>query len=178
MKIVTRTLTTGVLAAGLALAPVAMSAASATTSPYPQPTFSCTVTVTTTTVGQSITVTCTGLPPSIVVIIVVTSTDPSIPDSAINIAGTKSAQRTVGADGSVAGTVTLSAAGTYTIQVQDLAGATLASQNVTIQPAASTGATGRLSATGSDALPIALGAGALVAAGVGTVILVRRRNTA
>jgi len=179
MNTVTRTLTTGALAAGLAFAPVAMSAAAA--SPYPQPTFSCTVTVTTTTVGQSISITCTGLPPGLIVIIVVTSTDPAIPDSAINIAGTKtSGPKTVAADGSVAGTVTLNAAGTYTIDVREQANPSvvLASQTVTVQPRASTGASGRLSSTGSEVLPIALGAGALLAAGVGTVVLVRRKNTA
>ncbi|WP_456786666.1 peptidase [Cellulomonas sp. P5_C5] len=178
MNIVTRTLTTGAAAAVLALAPVAVPAAFAAASPYPPPPFTCTVSVTTTTVGQTITVSCTGLPPGTIVIIVVTSVDPAIPDGAITISGTKSAEKTVAADGSVAGNVSFSAAGTYTIAVTDAAGATLASQTVTVQPAAAAPAAAGLVSTGTDVLPIALGAGALLAAGIGTVVLVRRKNTA
>ena len=176
MKLVNRTLSTAAIAAALALAPVGMSAASAA---YPQPTFSCTITITTTTVGQSITISCTGLPPGGSIIIIINSSNPAVADQAIDVAGSKSVQKTVAADGTASAVVDFDVPGEYTVAVTDLSGTTLSSQNVTVLPAAATGvAAARLGATGTDALPIALGAGALLAAGVGTVVLVRRKNTA
>lgn len=88
---------------------------------------------------------------------------------------TQTLQLTTNASGTAVFSVTLSAAGTYTLVVTDTAsGAVLSSQTVTVAGAASS--TGSLSSTGSNALPIALGAGALVVVGAGGVVLARRRH--
>lgn len=201
MKRSSRTIATAVVAAALALSPLAVSAASAvgvptpsdtstaTTTPTPTPTPtptvtvtptpapqaapSCSVSVSTTTVGSSVTLSCTGLVPGAVHSITVTSADPATPDSAITVAGEKTISKTAGANGSVTGVVTLTAAGTYTIVVRDQANTALSSHTVT---AVARATPTQLSETGVDPLPLALGAGALVALGVGIVVLVRRRQ--
>ncbi|MDQ0372116.1 peptidase [Cellulomonas humilata] len=128
----------------------------------------------TTTVGASLTVSCTGLVPGAVHSITVTSTDPATPDSAIDVAGEKTTSKTAGADGAVAGVVTLSAAGTYLIVVRDQTNTQLSSHTVT---AVARVTPTELSETGVDPLPIALGAAALMAVGAGTLVLVRRRQS-
>lgn len=134
-----------------------------------------TVSDTTPTVGQSFTVTVQG-PANASVTLTITSPD-SIPDSAITIAGTKSLTKTTNAAGTAVFTVTLSAAGTYTLVATDtVSGAVLSTQAVTV--AAAAGTTGSLATTGTDALPIALGAGALVLAGAGAVVVAARRRGA
>ncbi|WP_456786662.1 LPXTG cell wall anchor domain-containing protein [Cellulomonas sp. P5_C5] len=92
----------------------------------------------------------------------------------INIAGSKTLTKTTDAAGNVSFQVTVGAAGTYTVVATDPAGAILSSQ--TVQAGTSTGTAGQLSSTGSNALPIALGAGALVLVGAGGVVLARRRG--
>jgi len=195
-----RSMATAVVAAALALSPLAVTAAGAvaepspsesstatatptetatatptvTPTPPPQPTGSCAVSVTTTTVGTSLTVSCTGLVPGAVHSITVTSTDPAIPDSAIAVAGEKTTSKTAGADGSVVGVVTLSAAGTYTIVVRDQTNTALSSHTVT---AVARVAPTRLSETGVDPLPVVLGAAALIIVGAGALVLVRRRQS-
>ena len=133
-----------------------------------------TVSDTTPALGQSFTVTVVG-PAGAQVTLTITSNPASIPDSAITIAGTKSLTKTTNSSGTAVFTVTLSQAGTFTLVATDtVSGAVLSSQAVTVAGAA--GAAGSLSSTGSNALPIALGAGALVLVGAGGVVLARRRS--
>ncbi|KQR12063.1 hypothetical protein ASF78_12880 [Cellulomonas sp. Leaf334] len=113
-------------------------------------------------------------PPNTPVGLTITSNPASIPDSAITIAGTKSLTKTTNASGTAVFTVTLSQAGTFTLVATDgVSGAVLSSQAVTVAGAAGSG---NLSSTGSNALPIALGAGALVLIGAGGVVMARRRS--
>jgi LPXTG-motif cell wall-anchored protein len=133
-----------------------------------------TVSDTTPAVGQSFTVTVVG-PPGASVTLTITSNPATLPDSAITIAGTKSLAKVTNASGTAVFTVTLSQPGTFTIVATDTAsGAVLSTQSVTVAGAAS--AAGQLSSTGSNALPIALGAGALVLVGAGGVVVARRRQ--
>ena len=133
-----------------------------------------TVSDTTPAAGQSFTVTVVG-PAGANVTLTITSNPASIPDSAITIAGTKSLTKTTNSSGTAVFTVTLSQAGTFTLVATDTAsGAVLSTQAVTVAGAA--GSTGSLSSTGSNALPIALGAGALVLVGAGGVVMARRRS--
>lgn len=146
----------------------------ATPSPPPAPAASLTVSVTTPAVGAPFTFSCTGLAPGTLVLITVTSADPATPSSAISIAGEQATSKTAGADGVASGVITLTAAGTYTIVARDQAtNAVLSSQTVT---AVARAAPTELSSTGVDPLPIALGAAALIALGVGIALLARRRQ--
>lgn len=132
---------------------------------------------TTPAVGQSFTVTVTG-PANTPVTLTITSNPSSIPDSAITIAGTKSLTKTTNASGTAVFTVTLSQPGTFTLVATDgVSGAVLSTQTVSVAAAAgAAGAAGTLSSTGTNALPIALGAGALVLVGAGGVVVARRRH--
>ncbi|WP_421732393.1 peptidase [Cellulomonas sp.] len=133
-----------------------------------------TVSDTTPAAGESFTVTVAG-PAGASVTLTITSNPASIPDSAITIAGTKSLAKVTNASGVAVFTVTLSQAGTFTLVATDTAsGAVLSTQTVSV--AAAAGAAGSLSSTGSNALPIALGAGALVLVGAGGVVVARRRQ--
>lgn len=86
--------------------------------------------------------------------------------------GTQTLTATTNASGTATFSVTLSQAGTYTLVVTDTAsGAVLSTQTVTVA-----GTSDTLSSTGSNALPIALGAGALVLVGAGGVVIARRRQ--
>jgi hypothetical protein len=105
--------------------------------------------------------------------VTLTVTSEGVSASDIQIAGTKALTKTTDAAGSVTFRVTVGAAGTYTVVATDPSGAVLSSQTVQAGTAA---AAGRLSSTGSNALPIALGAGALVLVGAGGVVLARRRG--
>lgn len=127
-------------------------------------------------VGQSFTVTVQG-PANTPVSLTITSNPASIPDSAITIAGTRSLTKTTNAAGTAVFTVTLSQAGTYTLVAADgVSGAVLSTQAVTVAAAGGTNAA--LPTTGSDALPLGLGAGALVLAGAGAVVVAKRRRGA
>jgi len=133
-----------------------------------------TVSDTTPAVGQSFTVTVTG-PAGASVTLTITSNPATLPDSAINIAGTKSLAKVTNSAGTAVFTVTLSQPGSFTLVATDTAsGAVLSTQTVSVAGAAS--GAGTLSSTGSNALPIALGAGALVLVGAGGVVLARRRQ--
>ena len=126
-------------------------------------------------VGQSFTVTVQG-PGNTPVSLTVTSNPASIPDSAITIAGTRTATKTTNAAGTAVFTVTLSQGGSYTLVAADgVSGAVLSTQTVSVAAAGGTGAAA-LPTTGSDALPLGLGAGALVLAGAGAVVVAKRRR--
>jgi LPXTG-motif cell wall-anchored protein len=106
----------------------------------------------------------------------VKSNPESLPDSAITIAGVRTAEKTADAAGNAVFSVTLTQAGTYTIVGTDVAtGTTLYNQAVTVAAAAGARAAA-LPTTGSDALPLGLGAGALVLAGAGAVVVAKRRR--
>ncbi|MFC8190590.1 peptidase [Cellulomonas sp. NPDC057328] len=175
-----RTVATAVTAAALALAPTAAFAYGA--ADY---TNRGTASDTTPALGESFTITVQG-PGNTPVNLTITSNPASIPDSAISIAGTRSATKTTAANGVATFTVTLSQAGSYTAVVTDgVSGAVLSTQTFTVAAAAGaaaggagagTAAAGQLSATGSNALPIALGAGALVAAGAGALVVANKRR--
>ncbi|MBD7917218.1 immunoglobulin domain-containing protein [Cellulomonas sp. Sa3CUA2] len=173
MKI-SRTVATAAIAGALALAPTAAFAYGA--SDY---TNTGTASDTTPAVGQSFTITVQG-PGNTPVVLTITSNPASIPDSAISIAGTRSATKTTNAAGSAVFTVTLAQAGTYTAVVTDgVSGEVLSTQTFTV--AAATGGTATasgsgLAVTGSSTLPIALGAGALVLVGAGGVAYASKRR--
>lgn len=133
-----------------------------------------TVSTTTPTSGTPFTVTVQG-PANTGVTLTITSNPASLPSSAITIAGTKALTKTTNASGSVVFTVTLTQAGSFTLVATDAAsGAVLSTQSVTV--AGSTASA--LPQTGSDPMPIALGAGALVLVGAGAVVFAARRRSA
>lgn len=170
MKII-RTVVTAAIAGALALAPTAAFAYGA--GDY---TNKGTASTTTPTAGQSFTITVVG-PANTPVVLTITSNPASIPDSAITIAGTKSLTKTTNASGAAVFTVTLSQAGSYTAVVTDgVSGEVVSTQTFTLAAVAAAATGGQLSATGSNALPIALGAGALVLMGAGGVVYANKRR--
>lgn len=168
MKII-RTVVTAAIAGALALAPTAAFG-------YGAADYTNTGTASTTTpvVGSSFSITVAG-PGNTPVVLTVTTNPTSLPDSAITIAGTKSLTKTTNASGAAVFTVTLSQVGAYTAVVTDgVSGQVLSTQTFTVAGAAAAG--GQLSATGSNALPIALGAGALVLIGAGGLAYANKRR--
>lgn len=134
-----------------------------------------TVSTTSPTLGTPFTVTVQG-PANTSVTLTITSNPTSIPDSAIQIAGTKSLAKVTNTSGVATFTVTLSQPGTFTLVTTDTAsGAVLSTQAVSVA-GTTTSASGSLASTGADILPYALGGGALVLVGAGAVIVARRRS--
>ncbi len=129
-------------------------------------------------IGTSFTITVVG-PVNTPVLLTITTNPTSIPDSAITIAGTRSLTKNTDATGTAVFTVTLTQAGTYTAVATDgVSGEVLSTQTFVIAAASGTGTSAGLSATGSNSLPIALGAGALLAAGAAGVVFANKRRTA
>lgn len=167
-----RRLTLTTLTAGaLVLVPTAAMAydapgyATTTTDPAPAAGEAFTVRTEGTTAGESYTLT-------------VTSEPASLSNDAIQIAGTKSVAKTA-TGSSVTYTVTLAAGGTYAAAVTDEAGRLVGDQVFTVAaPAAAAAGGSVLSATGFDGAELAVGAGALVLAGAGAVVVARRRQAA
>jgi hypothetical protein len=126
------------------------------------------------------------------VLLTVTSTPASMPNSAIQIAGTATKTKVADATGSVGVSVTLSESGTYTavasvdgetvstfelpVGAAAAAATTAAAATPAAKAAAATG--GALAATGFDGAGLATGAGALVVAGAGAVLVAKRRQSA
>ena len=165
--------TTMVAAAGLALilAPTAAMA-------YQAPGFSTTTTDATPTIGEPITITSTGAATGAALTLTVTSNPASISNDSIQIAGTKSSTK-VATSAGVTWSVTLSAAGTYTAAVTNAQGQLVGDQVLTVVAAAAPAAAApALSATGFGGTELAFGAGALVLAGAGAVLIARRRSAA
>lgn len=134
-----------------------------------------TASTTTPAAGQSFTITVVG-PPGADVTLTITSSG-NIPDSAIQIAGTKSLTRTTDAAGSAVFTVTLSQAGTYTAVVTDAAsGEVLSTQTFQVAGSVAEAPGADLSSTGSEVLPLALGAGAVLVLGAGAVAYANKRR--
>ncbi|SFK18361.1 LPXTG cell wall anchor domain-containing protein [Cellulomonas sp. KH9] len=171
-----RTVATAVTAAALALAPTAAFAYGA--EDY---TNTGTVSDTTPALGTPFTVTVQG-PANTPVTLTITTNPASIPDSAITIAGTRSATKNTDAAGAAAFSVTISQGGSYTAVVVDgVSGEVLSTQTLAVDGAtgaggAASGGAGDLAVTGSNALSIALGAGALLLAGAGGVVLAKKRR--
>ena len=168
-----RTVATAVTAAALALAPTAAFAYGA--EDY---TNTGTVSDTTPALGTPFTVTVQG-PANTPVTLTITTNPASIPDSAITIAGTRSLTKNTDASGAAAFSVTISQGGSYTAVVVDgVSGEVLSTQTLAVDGAggAASGGAGDLAVTGSNALPIALGAGALVLMGAGGVAYANKRR--
>ena len=141
---------------------------------YDAPGYNTTVSDPTPDIGQAFTLTTTGATPGETLTCPVTSNPATISNDAITIAGTKALAKVANASGTVTCTVTLTAAGTYTVAVTNAAGALVGDEVVTVAAAA----TPALSSTGFDAIGLAGGAAALVAAGAFAVFLARRRQLA
>jgi|GEM_PF-1328284 len=179
-----RLIATAATAAALALAPAAAASAA-----YPPTVISCTINIVITQQGISFTIVCTGFIPGQFALLTVTSRNPATPDSAIQISGTQSAEVPVNADGTVDTNVAISVPGVYDVTVSQ--GGVSTTQTVVV-PATGTGtaaggltsaagagtgtAAGGLSSTGSDVLPLAAGAGAVLLIGTGAVIVARQRR--
>ena len=163
-----------ILSAAAAVALVAMPMAAMA---YDAPGYNTTVSDPTPAIGQAITVTTTGATPGETLTCTVTSNPATISNDAITIAGTKALAKVANASGTVTCTITLTAAGTYTLAVTNAAGA-LVGDEVVVVAAAAAAAAPALSSTGFDALGLAGGAAALVAAGAFAVFLARRRQMA
>lgn len=145
---------------------------------YDAPGFDTTTTDPTPALGEPITLSTSGAEPGEQVTATVTTDPASISNDAITIAGTKSMTKAADANGVVAFSVTLNAAGTFTVRITDASGALLGDE--VLQVAAPAGAAGtntgvQLSDTGFDAAGLAAGAAALVVAGAGAVVVARRR---
>lgn len=161
--------TVTIAAAGLALA-LAPSAAMA----YQAPGFSTTTTDATPTAGVPIVITSTGFAPGDPGTLTITSSPASISNDAITIAGTKSSTKVADASG-ISWSVTLTVAGTYTAAVTNAAGQLVGDQVLTVA-AAPTATTSPLAATGFNSVELGIGAGVLVLAGAGAVLVARRRQ--
>lgn len=115
------------------------------------------------------------------VLLTVTSNPASLPNSAIQIAGTQSVEKVANASGDVAFTVTLKQAGSYSVQAT-VDGAAVSQLDLAVAGAkGSTAAAahdGALAATGFDGAGLATGAGALVVAGAAAVMIAKRRQSA
>ena len=165
--------TTMVAAAALALV-LAPSAAMA----YQAPGYSTTTSDSTPAINEAVTITSKGFAAGAACTLTITSNPATISNDAIQIAGTKSSSKTATAAGCT-WTVKLGAAGTYTAAVTNAQGQLVGDQVLTVAAAPATAAPTRaLSATGFDGTELAVGAGALVLAGAGAVLVARRRHAA
>jgi hypothetical protein len=112
------------------------------------------------------------------VLLTVTSTPASMPNSAIQIAGTATASKVANASGDVQFSVTLSQAGTYSA-VATVDGAAVSTMDLSVAAASKAAPSGKaLAETGFDGAGLAAGAGALVVAGAGAVLIAKRRQSA
>src|SRR5665648_787398 len=141
-----------ILSAAAAIALVAMPMAAMA---YDAPGYNTTVSDPTPDIGQAITVTTTGAAAGETLTLTITSNPATISNDAITIAGTKALAKVANASGTVTCTVTLTAAGTYTLAVTNAAGALVGDEVVTVAAAAA--ATPALSSTGFDAIGLAGG---------------------
>jgi hypothetical protein len=134
--------------------------------------------------GTPVTVTVEGAANALVSLTVASAT---VPDSAIQIAGSRTLSKSTDASGVALFTVTLSQAGAYTATATDAAGNVIKVQDLSVVGAA--GAASRtseraaasqkaLASTGFDGAGLAAGAGALVVAGAGAVLVAKRRQSA
>ena len=178
-------------ALALILAPsVAMAA-------YNAPGFAATVSNPSPATGQPVTVTLSGAKANGAVTLTVTPDTASVRSGAIQIDGTvtTSLTKNANASGVASFTVTLAAAGSFTLTFTNSAGAVVSTQTLTAHAvggasgagsasgvvpggASGSGAGGQLSRTGFEGTGLAVGGGLLVVAGAGAMVLARRRKTA
>jgi len=114
------------------------------------------------------------------VLLTVTSKPASLPNDAIEIAGTATTSKVANANGDVTFEVTMTQPGAYDL-VATVDGAAVSTQALTVASAsaAAGAASGKgLAATGFDGAGLAAGAGALVVAGAGAVMVAKRRQSA
>ncbi len=125
------------------------------------------------------------------VVLTVTSSPASIPSSAIEIAGVASASKVANEAGVAKFDVTLNQPGTYSA-VATVDGQAVSTFELPVAAAAAAGTSnsgtttasgakasgGALAATGFDGAGLATGAGALVLAGAGAVMVAKRRQSA
>ncbi|WP_129339898.1 LPXTG cell wall anchor domain-containing protein [Cellulomonas endophytica] len=161
--------------AGAALAMVALVPSAALA--YEAPGYDGVLTDPTPVVGEAFGFGATGVEAGQTYTLTVTTTPASIPSSAIEIAGTKTAQK-VATGSTVSWDVSLTTAGSFSLAIADASGAVLASEAVTVAPAgtAAAAAQGSLAQTGSQSGVLAAGAAALVLGGAGAVVVARRRH--
>lgn len=166
-----RTALVSAAAAALVLVPTAAMA-------YDAPGYSSSVTDATPAAGSSVTVAVNGQDDIAgkTVLLTVTSTPASVPNNAIEIAGTATSSKVANASGDVQFAVTLDQPGTYSA-VATVEGATVSTMELSV--AAPVTASGKsLASTGFDGAGLAAGAGALVVAGAGAVLVAKRRQSA
>ena len=112
------------------------------------------------------------------VLLTVTSRPATLPNQVIEIAGTATTSKVADANGDVSFSVTMTQPGTYDL-VATVDGAAVSTQALAVTPASSTTASGgALAATGFDGAGLVTGAGALVLAGAGAVVVAKRRQSA
>lgn len=143
--------------------------------------YTCTVSVGTATVGDPFVISCTGPAGNVTLTLTITSNNPAVPDSAIEIAGTAS-ETVATTAGAASFTTTLNQAGTYTLTITDAAGVVVTSQTITAVNAASGGvsASSGLPVTGASLTYLGV-AGVLLLAGVAALVgtrVARRRSAA
>jgi hypothetical protein len=176
--VIRRTALVSAAAAALVLVPTAAFA-------YDAPGFSSDVSDPSPAAGQAIVLTVDGdtAIAGKTVVLTVTSSPASIPSSAIEIAGVASASKVASDAGVAAFDVTLKEAGTYSA-VATVDGQAVSTFELPVAAAAGTTASGAkasggaLAATGFDGAGLATGAGALVLAGAGAVMVAKRRQSA
>ena len=180
-------------ALALILAPSAAMAA------YNAPGFAATVSNPSPAIGQPVTVTLSGAKANEAITLTVSPDSAAVGSGAIRIDGTvtTSLTKNANASGVASFTVTLGAAGSFTLTFTNAAGAVLSTQTLTAHAvggasggaaggasgvvpggASGTGAGGQLPRTGFEGTGIAVGGGLLVLAGAGAMVLARRRKTA
>jgi hypothetical protein len=171
--VIRRTALVSAAAAALVLVPTAAMA-------YDAPGYSSSVTDATPAAGAPIAVAVNGdaAIAGKTVLLTVTSTPASLPNSAIQIAGTATASKVANASGDVQFSVTLSQAGTYSA-VATVDGAAVSTMDLSVAAASKAAPSGKaLAETGFDGAGLAAGAGALVVAGAGAVLIAKRRQSA
>lgn len=167
-----------VSAAAVALALIPTSAMA-----YDAPGYSSTTTDASPAAGQAIVLSVNGAPAIAgkTVLLTVTSNPASLPNDAVEIAGTATAMKVADAQGAVDFTVKLTEPGTYSAEAT-VDGAVVSTFALPVAATAS-GSTAAasdagLADTGFDGAGLAAGAGALVVAGAGAVMIAKRRQTA
>lgn len=161
-----------------AAATAALVALPAVAMAYDAPGYTTTVSDPTPAIGQAFTVTTDGNDPGQGLTLTVTSDPASVPNSAILVAGSVAVPKTADGSGNASWTVTLNAAGTYTLAVTDSGTGALVGDDVVTVAAAPADPGDALGATGFETSTVALGAAGLVLVGGTIVLLVRRRTRA
>ncbi|WP_265522567.1 LPXTG cell wall anchor domain-containing protein [Oerskovia flava] len=177
------------IATALILSPVAAQA-------YEADDYTVGVSETTPVAGETFTVTIDG--PAGNPTIALTVSSDAVPDSAITIAGSRTLVKDTDANGDATFAVTLTQPATYTIVATDADGTVISTQTVQVLSSSAAGGSGDagsgaagsgdaagssgsgswLPATGASTVPLAIGAGALVAGGGVLLLMLRKQRSA